>query len=344
MLSNFLKRPKLQFIKSPEWEIVEEYDFNIESINNTIGYNQSGCIQYCPFWDNPDNENYPIVLKSWAQDIKHLLPIIEKCQMVDTFDHTKNRQSHGFWWLYNNYLETFSYKKDAERLNLDWAYIKVDVQELKDALIPIYENNSHEQSTNYSWFSQLDNQIQKRYKSRAFIRTAKKSTKNDTGIRPVKSAQDALNLLGSSKEVISWLSETLAIETYLIVLAWNDDITTQNEFRVIVHNKKIKTICQQAWFIDVGLDSNKMKIISKHIAEYVKNIIPILNYPDVVLDVWIDHNNQVNFIEANPGGRWACSNSGLARWTDEKIWLDDNIIHIRYFYDESKRTYYDDVD
>ena len=75
--------------------------------------------------------------------------------------------------------------------------------------------------------------------------------------------------------------------------------------------------------------------------EYVVKITPILfqettklvaklPYLDASLDVWIDEKNKVHLIESNPGGRWCCSASMLFNWTDDTIWQDDGLVHVRY--------------
>ena len=130
--------------------------------------------------------------------------------------------------------------------------------------------------------------------------------------------------------------------TYIAVMPWNDKITISNEFRIFVLNGKIKAICQQKWYIYVGISKENILEMLDCLLDGCNKIVTQLGYTDATLDVWIDtcdtpadslsnHGvRKVHLIEANPGGRWTCSSSLLFDWRDDSIWDEDSPIHIHY--------------
>lgn len=315
-----------------EWENIEKYVFNVSPVLNITGFDQSMCIQYAPFGDNPIDGERPLVLGEWAAKYEKKIPFISQCSWTTPND-LKNvtRQSPGFWNLYGQYLEIFRYRDDMNKLEKEWKCIQIKTQILEE-IVCYYFNNKSILAIydNDDWFIKLDNAV-KKY-GRAFVRTAYKSTKNDVGIKPVENGIQALTLLASSNEILKWISETNDENTYIAVLPWEERINNSNEFRVIIDQGKVKTFCQQHWFVDVGLDHTKIKKYVESTINQIEKLVIKLDYYDVVLDLWIDENDNIHFIEANPGGRWACSHSGLVKWTDNDIWHNDNVVHVRYFY------------
>lgn len=147
-----------------------------------------------------------------------------------------------------------------------------------------------------------------------FVKLSAQSSKHDSKIKSVQTAEDVLDMITSSRTLlrVEWQRPKKA--TYIILKPWNNLINNYNEFRLFVWGNKITAATQQHWF--VSLD---------HSQEYIDTVINVINNykhssklpSNCVLDVIILENGTMLIIELNP---WICSGSDLFEWAiDYKI-------------------------
>jgi len=212
-----------------------------------------------------------------------------------------------------------------------------------------------------------------------FCKTHDKSAKNDVTLRPLYTVEQVIEQLTISRDVLGMLELVLTQNPdstaangsaccYLILLPWQDQITSHNEFRVFVQNHKVRAMAQQKWYLNLTCPTRKendddsttnsanqepltrdkaLMAARAAIRQYEHEWIHQLpsHWRDAVLDVWIDFeqysegadNNvatMAHLIEVNPGGRWSSSGSSLFEWR-----ADVDILH-RYSEEEKNNDVY----
>ena len=167
-----------------------------------------------------------------------------------------------------------------------------------------------------------------KYNNSVFIKTSEKSSKNDTTMKPLQNIVEIIDQLTSSKDI---LVQSLSYPNRcknLIIQPWNNDIQPENEYRVIVENKKILAISQQKWYTYVGLNTEMVTQDANKIYNWYMENKHRIPYEAVVLDVYV--TNEAHLIECNPGYSWGSSGSALFHWENDKDKLYANNIYVRY--------------
>ena len=305
-----------------EWDIVQK--FIIQGITDYTNTNEKSCTYLAPFADGL------IAEKIWYKNHKYLLKGKHDITLVDKIDKNAYRQSIEFKNLYNDYLDHYNYERDMTIMEKEVSFVHMNTDELRDILSGVYKVDKLDEDIKYkSWYNKLEETINK-YSNRCFVRSERVSAKNDGGKKIISNADECLLYLGKSQDILKSLCELRTNNTYIVVMPWNDKIKLSNEFRVFILNGKIKAISQQKWYIYAGLTRQYIHNIINDLYHGCIEICKKLPYIDASLDVWIDEDNKVHLIEANPGGRWCCSASMLFNWTEDSLWEEDGPIHIRY--------------
>lgn len=109
-------------------------------------------------------------------------------------------------------------------------------------------------------------------------------------------------------------------------MPWNPEISKRNEYRLFVHNSRLVALSQQQWYRNVGISREMVIIATQAASEFVENITKALEWPDMVVDAWVDYKNKIwHLIEINPGGISMSSGSSLFEWkADVKILEPDD--------------------
>ena len=166
----------------------------------------------------------------------------------------------------------------------------------------------------------------------AFVKSQCKSCKNDIALRPLKTPEDIIENLTSSKDIVTRWKES---DNLLIVMPFLKELDRMKEFRVIVLNGRIAGISQQLWHkaLDWTPDATTFEAI-----EYLwtQELAPKFHYGDVVLDVYIDSFNKAKLIECNPGGVWCASGSALFSWVTDLDLLNSDTIPFRIYQNIAK--------
>jgi hypothetical protein len=177
-----------------------------------------------------------------------------------------------------------------------------------------------------------------------FVKTSQKSSKNDIGVTPVFTVADVLQQLTSSRDVLVQSFEktgTKACQS-IVVQPFRPAISSRNELRVFVENRRVVAISQQKWMRSYGLTAEDCMPMAEAVValydNHIRDAAPY--YASCVLDVWVDLDsgtaieqveqqdkqesaakqqqpNKAHLIEINPGEKWASSGSALFHWIDD---------------------------
>lgn len=176
----------------------------------------------------------------------------------------------------------------------------------------------------------LDDAI-KRVGGKAFVKTANKSAKNDTVLRPHTEPSSILDELTSSRDVLKRsLGSSKTPAKYLVLQPWKDDVTEASELRVIIAGHRIAGISQQKWHKSLGHTKEHAESFVQPVKDlWYKQLLRICPYADCVLDVYVS-KGKAHLIEVNPCGWWGSSASGLFQWVrDRDLLLDPSTIPVR---------------
>eukprot|EP00931_Biecheleriopsis_adriatica_P118914 TRINITY_DN94219_c0_g1_i1.p1 TRINITY_DN94219_c0_g1~~TRINITY_DN94219_c0_g1_i1.p1 ORF type:complete len:417 (+),score=42.88 TRINITY_DN94219_c0_g1_i1:23-1273(+) len=166
---------------------------------------------------------------------------------------------------------------------------------------------------------------------RAFVKAPQKSAKNDLTMRAHSQPDTVLDELTASKDVlINALGSRTAPAQYLVVQPWRDDISAAREFRVIIANRRVAGISQQAWFKSVGHCKETATSAAQCLLHlWYAKLVHVCPYFDCVLDAYVC-NGEAYLIEVNPCGWWGTSGSALFHWDhDRDLLLDTETIPVR---------------
>ena len=157
-----------------------------------------------------------------------------------------------------------------------------------------------------------------------FVKTMDKSAKNDNPMVPLFTPLEILQNLATSRDVLLTLEQKLT--SHLILMPWNTHIQTCNEYRLFVHNKHLMAISQQKWYCNsTGITRDMAILVGKTAFGFISEIIKETDWPDMVIDAWIDYETERwSLIEINPGGIGMSSGSSLFEWIADREILHPN--------------------
>ncbi len=149
-----------------------------------------------------------------------------------------------------------------------------------------------------------------------FVRLSAGSAKHDVHPRPLDSPNDIVDLLTKSERF--WREEyTKDKQSFLVLVPWNDQLTSKFEFRVFVHNRRVTGVSQQHCTRCFCYTGKELDTIESLIKPYD---VP---YESYVADVWVDcDQNRAVLIECNPFGAHSSSGSALFDWIK-----DNDVLH-----------------
>jgi len=145
-----------------------------------------------------------------------------------------------------------------------------------------------------------------------FVRLSSSSSKKETFVHPNRTAVEIINYLTCSKKFYD-AEYTIAKDTCLILIPWNDKIKKRNEFRLFIKNKMVTGVSQQHVYDKFDYSSEELKSVEAAISN-----IPWMSdvpYKSFVADVWIDFSlKECHLIECNPFGCYNATSSSLFKW------------------------------
>lgn len=150
----------------------------------------------------------------------------------------------------------------------------------------------------------------------AFIKTSRKSSKNDRRLEESHTISDLFDNIIHSTEV----AKRMYCISGLVMKPWDDNLNVNTEFRVFIEDSRIIGVAQQFWYKRFTIVPTQ-EYADALIVIVCEKIIPKLPYVDAVLDIKWD-GSSVRLLEVNPGGRWHSSGASLFRWEElftEKI-------------------------
>lgn len=154
------------------------------------------------------------------------------------------------------------------------------------------------------------------------------SVKQDFAPYEIYNGNDLIEQISKSSRCIKQLKSPYRKDHYLFLRKWRENIKHENEFRVFIDNGKISGISQQflydVFIILICALSSKAEQIFLAVQKLWDSISPKLEYKTCVLDVYIEFNDQDEFIcyliEINGCGRWGAAGSSLYNWiTDDPL-------------------------
>ncbi len=240
--------------------------------------------------------------------------------------------------IYNNWVNKFSFEKwysgllEAQLIKLT-SYDKEILIELSKKVILRGRKLKMDDlmKFNMSFIREIRSALAL-YNHSVFVKTSEKSGKNDSDVEPSSTVLDIIKGLTNSKDIYLYSLTRQDSCNYIIIQPWNDRITKQNEFRVIIENKRILGISQQRIYQNVDLTTELCIRAGNSIQKWYNNIKDSIPFDSVVLDLFVDFedSNTVNLIECNPGYCWGSSGSALFNWIYDKVFLDSPDIYFRY--------------
>lgn len=174
-----------------------------------------------------------------------------------------------------------------------------------------------------------------------FVKIISTSGKNDADLYPCHNIFQIIDTLTNSVKILKELDASVNNQS-IVIVPWNYNISSHNEFRVIVIDRKIVAISQQRWYeilwpkicASMEMELNQcLPKISESIINLYDKIKNKLDYNSVVLDIYFDFKtHQTHLIECNPGDIWSASGSSLFHWIkDINIFKSDHQnIYFRY--------------
>jgi len=169
---------------------------------------------------------------------------------------------------------------------------------------------------------------------RVFIRFSYKSFKNSfsVGLRPLTNLNDIFDALTSSVDLLKNLNQP---EQEIFLMKWVD-IEASREYRVFIIDGRLVGISQQHCHTSYDI-IGRNEIVKKDahlIYQYYLSIFDKLNglnFQTVTLDIFIDDQEYVNLIEANPPSLWGPAGSSLFTEEDFLFKFNQNDkIFVRY--------------
>ena len=131
----------------------------------------------------------------------------------------------------------------------------------------------------------------------------------------VNNGKDVLNVLLTSQRLFldmkDWLSH--GGKEQIVLRKWDENLTSEKEFRCFVKNNELKAICQdERYAFWPELVKNK-NLYEKLINDFFNNNYKSrMKIPDYIVDFAILENNEIKLIEFSPYLR--CTSARLFRW------------------------------
>lgn len=296
-------------------------------------YNDNRLINYTPII--PMN---PIIIdESWYnkqhKELQNELKKEFNNMILDEIElpHKEFHENSIYWKFIYIYKQEYLFDK-YENLFDDCYIIKLSDKELEELLSLCCQFSS---KINYKLlekdiscisnelYEKIDIQLQKCNidNTGVFVKTSFKSGKHHIKLFPSYNVIDVLsNLIFSIQVVQSFLVDNCSI----ILRKWNNNIKSNNEFRVFIINKDVKCISQQKMEL-LLMEINKEQII-KSICDMWNNNKKKIIYNDCVIDCYI-YDNIANIIEINSGSAWSTAGSALFNW-QEIINMKNNTLRL----------------
>ena len=154
-----------------------------------------------------------------------------------------------------------------------------------------------------------------------FVRLSGTSGKNEKKLKPLKSPDDVLHFLTSNKLFLQ-REYNMEKRTDVIVMPWNNNITTRSEFRIFRYRGSVTCVSQQHWATLFQYTTEEVKIMQDAICD-----ANFEGYPETMTaDVYVDFNNSTcHLIEANPFGAHCGAGSALFNWVEDDTYLTRTI-------------------
>jgi len=167
-----------------------------------------------------------------------------------------------------------------------------------------------------------------------FVKMGKKSTKHEFKPEEQYLATDVIRHLMKCKEITLTLVSDFqkGIEKQcILVKRWDDRINDSNEFRVIVKDKKVVGISQQALYHVVQEMQSVWAQAPNEVYDSINRLwIDVQSkldernqYTNCVFDAWIDNEFNAHLIEINSYGDWGPAGSSLYEWVSDPPKEDD---------------------
>lgn len=314
----------------------------IEAVNTVKDINKHSFIDYTPFTANGD---LVYIKKDWWYNLPSRQRETIKQNYSEHYGYCVrdeincyNRDGESFWKFYNAYLSSYTTKCWVYCLKSEYLSTGFDKQ-IIDNILNLSENCKNQ------YFEAIESDIEfytdmyrnpiekyiKRHESTGvFFKISDKSGKYRGEINPKFSLLDIVNEIIHNQDLINTLKQ-YGVKSSLLIRPWNYEISVENEFRVIVNNKRITGISQQQCYKYVNLTKEKMTEYTKSIIDRFNEIKHKFPYNSCVMDMWIDKNKIAHIIEMNPGECWGNSGSGLFHWiTDFEKLYSNNKTYVRY--------------
>jgi hypothetical protein len=281
-------------------------------------YNDNRLIKYTPIIPSE-----PIIIDDcWFQkqsvklkkDIYNVFPnlILDEVELP----HYDFKENEIYWKFISIYKQQYLF--DNYEFLFDDCYIvnltNSDIEELLGLCILYKQNpeilNDIKSRINFDFYEKIQIQLNKCNNDNkgVFVKTSIKSAKHHKKLEPCFTVEDVLSNLIISPQV----TQSLLVENCNIIMRkWNNNISSLNEFRVFILDKKIKCISQQKLEpLNISLESN---IITGSIRKLWSDISQKIDYNDCVIDCYIQ-DNIAFVIEINSGGAWSTAGSALFSW------------------------------
>ena len=189
-------------------------------------------------------------------------------------------------------------------------------------------------------FLQLIGEALSTYDNRVFVKTSEKSGKNDDMMRPSTTVLEVIKSVTNSKDIFLYSMTREDQCRYLIIQPWSDLISSMNEFRVIIEDRRILAISQQQLYKYVGLNEELCRRAAESIQSWYEVNKEVIPYEAVVLDMYVDFNSgsqshNAHLIECNPGYAWGSSGSSLFHWVRDRDLFDTESVIVRYIMDDN---------
>ncbi|AGF85714.1 division cycle 123 protein [Moumouvirus goulette] len=188
---------------------------------------------------------------------------------------------------------------------------------------------------------EIINKLNSSWKSGSwFMRLDASSTKDSIINPPFKSAQSVITSIVTSRRTINALTDNINrnLNTRIYFTPYDSKWNSSRELRCFIRNNKLIAISQYCWTrCEFFCDFSKDELISlaDRINKLVNNIIEDLSNridtKDMVMDIYLDDNDNLQIIELNSFGYWLASGSALFHWIKDydKLYNTNGDIYFR---------------
>lgn len=320
---NIIKSCKIINPQYQQHEITLHDDYVFQNASLIEDFNTLNHFNYSPYIFNSVNKQIIIDTK-WFEPLNdkyksQIMNLLQKRDITFSFDHVTNpHETEIFWEFYKLCCSWYDFNEWCTLTDNYQMYTlsddEINTLQHLGSISDLYVSN------NFHIFIETLLQHDE-YKNGIFIKTGTKSCKHDHSLVRLTNEYDIIKSIISSDSMLRSFEHT----NKLIFKPWNPNINNNNEFRVVIRNKKIKWISQQACYNNIT--TFHPDIIFLSITKFLQSVQ--FDYVNVVLDVFIDDNYKTNLIECNPEGLWLASGSALFHWVNDYDLLNDDKIYIR---------------